>query len=241
MCILVGLSLTANQDDMEEANDECTQEALTKKIAVMKKGYQWISKIEDKMEVNQCGVATGAKPVKPCPCPHPHAVGGQRMHASPCTSAAPPPSTSTLATSTTNIEFHVFNLGSPLPNDPQYNYEFESQLPENLDLPPDCKDGEASWPSQCAATMAKDCEANDTATRLTNVKRKVAKLEYVSTSEVEGDGIDDNCSNLDDTICVLGHKNAMAKVFVHHSYKGHAKEDQDTSLQLYVQLISHIY
>ncbi|KAI5995789.1 hypothetical protein F5J12DRAFT_896423 [Pisolithus orientalis] len=59
--------------------------------------------------------------------------------------------------------------------------------------------------------MAKDCEANDTATRLTNVKRKVAELEYVSTSEVEGDGIDDNCSNLDNAICVLGCKNAVAK------------------------------
>ncbi|KAI5996524.1 hypothetical protein F5J12DRAFT_785469 [Pisolithus orientalis] len=134
--------------------------------------------------------------------------------ASPRTSAAPPPSTSTLATSTTDVEFRVFNLGSPLPNDPQYNYEFESQLPENFDLLPDCKDGEASGPSQCAATMAEEYEANDPATRLTNIKRKVAELEYVSTSEVEGNAVDDNCDNLDDAICVLGHKNAMAKSHV---------------------------
>ncbi|KAI5996479.1 hypothetical protein F5J12DRAFT_958066 [Pisolithus orientalis] len=57
--------------------------------------------------------------------------------------------------------------------------------------------------------MAKDCEVNDPATRLTNVKRKVAELEYVSTCDVEGNGINDNCSNLDDAIHVLGHKNAV--------------------------------
>ncbi|KAI6156936.1 hypothetical protein BKA82DRAFT_25941 [Pisolithus tinctorius] len=331
----------------KEANNECAREALAKKVAALKRGYQWISEIEDEMEVNQSGVATGAKPIKPCPHPRPRprAVGRQRNEsdggtnepltpladvednagpvvmkgkgtkaakakslreaiismcskvsppstrensisastglmcilllnmfllteatlffanvlttassddkltlskcvknwvnivntssmrsssasASPHTSAAPPPSTSTLATSTTNVEFRVFNLGSPLPNDPQYNYEFESQLPENFDSLPDRKDGEASGPvrplaldipalqnviSQCAAAMAKDYEANDPAARLANVKRKVAKLEYVSTSEVEGNGVNDNCDNLDDAICVLGHKNAVAK------------------------------
>ncbi|KAI6142022.1 hypothetical protein BKA82DRAFT_27338 [Pisolithus tinctorius] len=309
----------------KEANNECTWEALAKKVAALKRGYQWIGEIEDKMEVNQGGVAAGTKPIKPWtsepltpladvednaepvvmkgkgtkavkakslheaiistrnkaspPSAHDNSIGtstglmcvlllnmfllteatlffvnvlttassddkltlskhvknwvnivdtsstqSSSASASPHTSAAPPPSTSTLTTSITNVEFHVFNLGSPLPNDPQYNYEFESQLPENFDLPPECKDGEASGPvrplaldvpalqnSQCTAAMAKDCEAKDTATRLANIKRKVAELEYVSTSEVEGDDINDNCSNLDDAIHVLGRKNAMAK------------------------------
>ncbi|KAI5995265.1 hypothetical protein F5J12DRAFT_961655 [Pisolithus orientalis] len=62
--------------------------------------------------------------------------------------------------------------------------------------------------------MAEEYEANDPATRLTNIKRKVAELEYISTSEVEGDSVDDNCDNLDDAICVLGHKNAAAKSHV---------------------------
>ncbi|KIO09198.1 hypothetical protein M404DRAFT_22387 [Pisolithus tinctorius Marx 270] len=327
----------------KEANNERTREALAKKVAALKRGYQQIGKIEDEMEVNQSGVAAGTKPIKPCPHPHPRTVGRQRNEsdggmnepltpladmednaepvvmkgkgtkaakakslceaiistrnkvsppstcdnsisastglmcilllnmfllteatlffanvlttassddkltlskrvknwvniidtsstrsssasASPRTSAAPPPSTSTLATSTTNVEFRVFNLSSPLPNDPQYNYKFKSQLPENFDLLPDRKDGEASGPvrplaldvptlqnSQCTAAMAKDYEANDPATRLANVKRKVAELEYVSTSEVEGNGVDDNCDNLDDATRVLGHKNAVAK------------------------------
>ncbi|KAI5994562.1 hypothetical protein F5J12DRAFT_785757 [Pisolithus orientalis] len=59
--------------------------------------------------------------------------------------------------------------------------------------------------------MAKDCEANDTAARLANVKRKVAKMEYVSTSEVEGGGINDKYGNVDNAICVLGHKNVMTE------------------------------
>ncbi|KAI5995264.1 hypothetical protein F5J12DRAFT_896479 [Pisolithus orientalis] len=189
----------------KEANNECTQEALAKKVAVLKRGYQRIGEIEDEMEVNQSGVAAGTKPIKLCPHPrpHPHTVGRQRnesdggmnepltpladvednagpvvmkgkgtkaakaksLHeaiismcnkvsppsthdnsigastgsiASPRTSAAPPPSTSTLATSTTDVKFRVFNLSSPLPNDPQYNYKFESQLPENFNSLPDC-------------------------------------------------------------------------------------------------------
>ncbi|KAI5994086.1 hypothetical protein F5J12DRAFT_962761 [Pisolithus orientalis] len=299
----------------KEANNECTWEALAKKVAVLKRGYQWIGEIEDEMEVNQSGVAAGTKPIKPWmnepltpladvednagpvvmkgkgtkaakakslheaiistrnkvspPSTHDNSIGtstglmcvlllnmfllteatlffanvlttassdnkltlskrvknwvniintssmqSSSASASPCTSAAPPPSTSTLATSTINVEFCVFNLSSPLPNDPQYNYEFESQLPENFNLLPDRKDGEASGPSQCTAAMAEEYEANDPATRLTNIKRKVAELEYISTSEVEGNGIDDNCDNLDDAICVLGHKNAAAKLHV---------------------------
>ncbi|KAI6000308.1 hypothetical protein F5J12DRAFT_894753 [Pisolithus orientalis] len=64
----------------KEANNERTQEALAKKVAVLKRGYQWISKIKDEMEVNQSGVTASAKPIKPCPHPHPrpHAVGRQR-------------------------------------------------------------------------------------------------------------------------------------------------------------------
>ncbi|KAI6153005.1 hypothetical protein BKA82DRAFT_4011403 [Pisolithus tinctorius] len=55
-------------------------------------------------------------------------------------------------------------------------------------------------------------EANDTAARLANVKGKVAKMEYVSTSEVWGDGINDNYDNSDNAICVCGHKNVMTKL-----------------------------
>ncbi|KAI5984110.1 hypothetical protein F5J12DRAFT_787660 [Pisolithus orientalis] len=62
--------------------------------------------------------------------------------------------------------------------------------------------------------MAKDYEANDPAARLANIKRKVAKLEYISTPEVEGDGVNDNCGNLDNAIHVLGHKNAEAKLCI---------------------------
>ncbi|KAI6140160.1 hypothetical protein BKA82DRAFT_4019654 [Pisolithus tinctorius] len=211
----------------KEANNECTWEALAKKVAALKRGYQQIGEIKDEMEVNQSGVATSAKPIKLWTNEPLTPLADMEDNAEPVvmkgkgTKAAKakslheaiismhnkvsPPSTcdNSIGAST--------GLISPLPNDPQYNYEFESQLPENFDSLPDCKDGEASGPSQCAATMAEDYEANDPAARLTNIKRKVAELEYVSTSEVEGDGINDNCDNLDDAIRVLGHKKATAK------------------------------
>ncbi|KAI6141205.1 hypothetical protein BKA82DRAFT_4018824 [Pisolithus tinctorius] len=64
----------------KEANNKHTWEALAKKVAALKRGYQQISEIKDKMEVNQGGVAAGAKPIKLCPHPHPCpcTVGRQR-------------------------------------------------------------------------------------------------------------------------------------------------------------------
>ncbi|KAI6128904.1 hypothetical protein EDD16DRAFT_1516004 [Pisolithus croceorrhizus] len=123
-------------------------------------------------------------------------------------STAPPPSSSTVATSTTGIEASTphFDPQSLVddPNDPCM--QFESQLPEDWKWPshqqsiPENEDGETDQPvgpvvvdlqtlenAQCAAAMSKDCEVDNAVTGPANVKRKAAELEYISSSEIELD------------------------------------------------------
>ncbi|KAI6021330.1 hypothetical protein BKA83DRAFT_4126225 [Pisolithus microcarpus] len=57
--------------------------------------------------------------------------------------------------------------------------------------------------SQCTTAMAKDHEANATTAGLTNIKRKVTKMDDISTSEVK---LDDDLNN---AIHVLGWKGAV--------------------------------
>ncbi|KAI6158833.1 hypothetical protein EDD17DRAFT_1511765 [Pisolithus thermaeus] len=109
-------------------------------------------------------------------------------------STAPPPSSSTVATSTTGIEASTphFDPQSLVddPNDPCM--QFESQLPEDWKWPshqqsiPENEDGETDQPvgpvvvdlqtlenAQCAAAMSKDCEVDNAVTGPANRKGPV--------------------------------------------------------------------
>ncbi|KAI6122924.1 hypothetical protein EDD16DRAFT_1778788 [Pisolithus croceorrhizus] len=123
-------------------------------------------------------------------------------------STAPPPSSSTVATSTTGIEASTphFDPQSLVDNPDDPCMQFESQLPEDWKWPshqqsiPENEDGETDQPvgpvvvdlqtlenAQCAAAMSKDCEVDNAVTGPANVKRKAAELEYISSSEIELD------------------------------------------------------
>ncbi|KAI6120221.1 hypothetical protein EDD17DRAFT_1785520 [Pisolithus thermaeus] len=125
-----------------------------------------------------------------------------------CSSTAPPPSSSTVATSTTGIEASTPHFDpQSLVNDPDDPcMQFESQLPEDWKWPshqqsiPENEDGETNQPvgpvvvdlqtlenAQCATAMSKDCEVDNVVTGPANVKRKAAELEYISSSEIELD------------------------------------------------------
>ncbi|KAI6041534.1 hypothetical protein EDC04DRAFT_2601668 [Pisolithus marmoratus] len=143
--------------------------------------------------------------------------------------APPPPSTS--ATSTSGIEASASHLDTQLPvNDLNNPYSrFKSQLPEGWKWPafqlriPENEGGEIDKPagpivmdihtlenSQCAAAMSKDCEADNAATELVNIKRKAAKLEYISSSEVElDDGTYNDHNHIGNAIHVPEHKGAV--------------------------------
>ncbi|KAI6159026.1 hypothetical protein EDD17DRAFT_1762951 [Pisolithus thermaeus] len=292
----------------KEADSERAREALAMKVAAMKKGYQRVSDIEDRMGVEQSSAIPSDKPVKPRPrlrtvarnpsqtgnhggmsepltpladvedsadegitsrvrkekMAKPHAlreaiISTRKNASSPSTrdnnsdtaslsaddkaslckrvktwvnivdarsartssvsgslrsSTAPPPSSSTVATSTTGIEASTphFDPQSLVddPNDPCM--QFESQLPEDWKWPshqqsiPENEDGETDQPvgpvvvdlqtlenAQCAAAMSKDCEVDNAVTGPANVKRKAAELEYISSSEIElDDGVYDD-------------------------------------------------
>ncbi|KAI6117615.1 hypothetical protein EV401DRAFT_2197663 [Pisolithus croceorrhizus] len=111
-------------------------------------------------------------------------------------STAPPPSSSTVATSTTGIEASTphFDPQSLVddPNDPCM--QFESQLPEDWKWPshqqsiPENEDGETDQPvgpvvvdlqtlenAQCAAAMSKDCEVDNAVTGPANSSVSVTK------------------------------------------------------------------
>ncbi|KAI6034660.1 hypothetical protein BKA83DRAFT_4121728 [Pisolithus microcarpus] len=53
--------------EQKEADTKHTREALTVKVAAMKKGYQHVSDIKDRMEIEQSSAISSDKPVKPCP------------------------------------------------------------------------------------------------------------------------------------------------------------------------------
>ncbi|KAI6095237.1 hypothetical protein EDD16DRAFT_1721001 [Pisolithus croceorrhizus] len=286
----------------KEADSERAREALAMKVAAMKKGYQRVSDIEDRMGVEQSSAIPSDKPVKPRPrlrtvARNPSQTGDHGGMSEPLTpladvedsadegitsrvrkekmakpralreaiistrknasspstrdnnsdtaslsaddkaslckrvktwvnivdarsartssvsgslrsSTAPPPSSSTVATSTTGIEASTphFDPQSLVddPNDPCM--QFESQLPEDWKWPshqqsiPENEDGETDQPvgpvvvdlqtlenAQCAAAMSKDCEVDNAVTGPANVKRKAAELEYISSSEIELD------------------------------------------------------
>ncbi|KAI6013717.1 hypothetical protein BKA83DRAFT_4500097 [Pisolithus microcarpus] len=104
--------------------------------------------------------------------------------------------------------------------------QFESQLPEDWKWPAhqwsilENEDGETKQPvgpivvdlltlenAQCAAVMSKDCETDNVVTGPANVKRKAAKLEYISSSEIELDnGVYDDGNS---ATCAPEHKGVV--------------------------------
>jgi len=54
----------------KQADDNCAQEALAAKVTAMQKGYQRVSNIEERMQMDQTtDSAIGARPVRPRPRP----------------------------------------------------------------------------------------------------------------------------------------------------------------------------
>lgn len=58
----------------KEVNGDRAREALAVKVAAMKKGYQRIGSIEDKMELDQSSALSGSRPIKPRAHPRPGGV-----------------------------------------------------------------------------------------------------------------------------------------------------------------------
>ncbi|KAI6097478.1 hypothetical protein F5141DRAFT_1220042 [Pisolithus sp. B1] len=149
------------------------------------------------------------------------------------TSTPPPLSSSTVTTSNSGIEASIPHFDPQLladaydPNDPYW--QFKSQLPEDWKWPahqpriPENEGSQTDKPvgpivvdlctlenSQCATMMSKDCKADNTVTGLANAKRKAAKLEYISSSEVELDnGTYDDCNYIDNATHVPEHKGVV--------------------------------
>ncbi|KIK17696.1 hypothetical protein PISMIDRAFT_14942 [Pisolithus microcarpus 441] len=143
-------------------------------------------------------------------------------------STAPPPSSSTIATSTSGIKASIphFDPQSLVDNPNDLCMQFESQLPEDWKWPAhqrsilENEDGETEQPvgpvvvdlptlenAQCAAAMSKDCKTDNVVTGPANVKRKAAKLEYISSSEIELDnGVYDDGNS---ATCAPEHKGVV--------------------------------